>query len=264
MGWKASMIIIENKENFEDDDKILAALDKANFQFQEELSIDFDFYQRDESICIGYYNNNIIILDDYQITEKSLERAKGLKLLKEEKQLVDLFPNAEILTVACHSATNYHGYSLIQNGKKVRLKRASSDSKLQEFGERFEEEQQIYKDSYQKNGQNYWKNEDEPDPDELEFLDEDDLMMYEDYTEDQLMENFTFGVIKRRLGFRLDNAESKDFKKNVVFKKYINPNKKIKNEIIEEDKPINIWLKFGLFFLIILIWKILKRTVFNG
>lgn len=263
MGWKASMIIIENKENFEGDDKILAALDKTNFQFQEELSINFDFYQRDESICIGYYNNNIIILDDYQITEKSLERAKGLKLLKEEKQLVDLFPNAEILTVACHSATNYHGYSLIQNGKKVRLKRASSDSKLQEFGERFEEEKQIYKDSYQKNGQNYWKNEDEPDPDELEFLDEDDLMMYEDYTDDYFMEDFTFGIAKRRLKIRLDNSEN-DLIKNITFKKYINLNKKIINKTIKEEKPINNWLRFGLFFLIIIIWQVLKKTVFKG
>lgn len=261
MGWKMSMIIIENKEQKEDDDKILKALDKEDFEFQEELSIDFDFYQKDESICIGYYNDNIIILDDYQIKAKSLERAKGLKLIKEEKQLVDLFPNAEILTVACHSAMNYHGYSLIQNGKKIRLKRISSDEKLLEFGERFEEEKQIYEGSYQKSGQNYWKNEDEFDEDELEDLDEEDLLMYADYSEDQLMEDFTFGVAKRRLKIRLDSEEN-DLMEKVIFKKYISPNSE-NPKTDEKEVPKNKWKQYGLFFLFIVLYQVLKRYIFN-
>jgi hypothetical protein len=238
MGWKVSTIIIENKNNLKDDNTILEALGKSNFEFKEELTLGYDIVQNDDSICIGYYQDNIILFDDYQITAKSLERANELKLIKEEKRLVDLFPNAEILTAACHSVVNYHGYSLIKKGKKIRLKTISSEDELREFGKRIEEEVEIYKTSYEKNGANYWKDEDYPND--------------EDYTEDQLMEDFTFGVAKRRLGFRLDNSDADELMETVVFKKYISPNSKNGNEEVEELKPKNTWLN---------IWQILKKTI---
>lgn len=258
MGWKISTIIIENKNNLKDDNTILEALGKSNFEFKEELILDYDIVQSDNSICIGYYLDNIILFDDYQITTKSLERANGLKLIKEEKRLIDLFPNAEILTAACHSSVNYHGYSLIKNGEKVRLKTISSEEKLRTFGERIEEEIEIYKTSYQENGANYWKDENYPDDN--------------DYTEDQLMEDFTFGVAKRRLGFRLDSSEADELMETVVFKKYIHSDKteitdtetEIFIDTTEIETPKNKWRSYSLIFLVIILWQVLKWFYFRN
>ncbi len=97
-------------------------------------------YPQDGSISIGSYAGNLIICDDFQITQKTLLGDQNLTLSDEEKSLCLLFPASEIVTVACHSVVNYHAYSLIEKGVKLRLKSISSESVLQEFGDRREEE----------------------------------------------------------------------------------------------------------------------------
>lgn len=248
MGWKASLLIIENKKNSIDDLAILKAIGKSNYIFDKELSLDECIYPNDSSINIGYYKGNIIISDDYQITSDALEKAYSLQLTKEEKELVSLFPNTEIVMVACHSVVNYHGYSLIQNGIKKRLKVISSDTPLIEFGERIEEEQQIYNNAYSKGGKNYWKSEHDSE---------------DEYTEDQLMEEFTFGVAKRRLGVSLDYEDGEELMEQIRFKKYINPTEASDNTLSKKHQRKVTWIKYGLIILIIIIFQILKRVIFD-
>jgi len=248
MGWKTSLIIIENKDNFKDEPAILKAIGKSGYEFDRELTLEECIYPNDESINIGYHDGNIIISDDFQITTNSLERAKDLSLTKDEKKLIGLFPNSEILTVACHSVINYHGYSLIKNGTKERLKTISSDKPRIEFGERITEENKIYKKSYLKDNQNFWKDDDDPE---------------ENFTEDQLMEDFTFGVAKRRLGIILHLADIDEMER-IKLKRYKNPNKLSEmEESIKVDK-IAKWVKYGIIVLILIIWQILKRTIFKN
>ena len=249
MGWKSSLIIIENKENFTDESEILKAIGKSDYEFDRELTLDECIYPNDKSINIGYYNGNIIISDDYQLTTNSLETANELNLSKEEKKLVELFPTSEIVTIACHSAVNYHGYSLIENGIKKRLKIISSDEPKMEFGERIEEENKIYEKSYSKDNQNFWKDDADPE---------------ENFTEDQLMEDFTFGIAKRRLGVLLDHSEGDELMEQVTFKKFKKPNhiSEAEESIKVEKKPK--WLKYGIIILLIIVWQILKRTVFKN
>ncbi len=206
MGWKVSMIIIENPDNFDDDTSFLKAIGKSNFKFQEEITLEECIYPRDKSISIGRYNGNIIISEDYQITTKTLEKADNLNLTIEEENLCKMFPNSEIVTVACHSVVNYHGYSLIKNGQKLRLKVVSSDTPLIEFGLKLKEEEKLYSTSYQKEGANFWKDETDPS---------------EEYSEDQLMEDFTFGIANRRLGVYLDQIEGDELMEKVRFNKYV-------------------------------------------
>ena len=249
MGWKSSLIIIENKESFTDESEILKALGKSEYEFDQELTLDECIYPNDKSINIGYYNGNIIISDDYQITTNSLERADKLNLTEEEKNLVGLFPTSEILTVACHSAVNYHGYSLIENGVKKRLKIISSDEARIEFGERIKEENEIYDKSYSRDNQNFWKNDADPE---------------EDFAEDQLMEDFTFGVAKRRLGVLLDHSDGNELMEKTIFKKFKSPNQTSKvEESIETGKKAK-WIKYAIVIVILIIWQILKRTVFKN
>lgn len=205
MGWKASMIIIENPDNFQDEGEILSALGKADFQFKQKTTLEECIYPGDDSINLGYYRGNLIICDDYQITNSSLENTADLRLSPEELSLCKLFPKSEIVTVACHSALNYHGYSLIKNGKKKRIKTISADDPLFEMGGRIEEEALIYSKSHQKDGQNYWKYDTDP---------------AEEYVEDQLMEEFTFGVASRRLNIYLDQEDGDELMEEVPFNKY--------------------------------------------
>lgn len=203
MGWKASLIIIENCSNFAEDNQILKALGKANFIFHSKVTLEECIHPNDKSINIGYYKNNIIICDDYQVTADSLERAKGLALTKEEQQLVTIFPDSEIITVACHSVVNYHSYSIIEKGVKKRLKICTSDF-LTGYGDKIAEEKEIYAKSYKKEGLHFWK----------------DTYGGEDFTEDQLIEDFTFGIAKRRLGVSLDHPQGEELMEKVPFKKY--------------------------------------------
>lgn len=219
MGWKASMIIIENPDNFDDEISLLKAIGMSDFKFKQETTLNECIYPRDKSISIGRYNGNIIINEDYQITTKTLEKANNLNLTMEEENLCKLFPNSEIITIACHSVVNYHGYSLIKNGEKLRLKVISSDTPLTEFGQKLEEEKKLYSASYQKEeGGNFWKDETDPN---------------EEYTEDQLMEDFTFGIANRRLGVYLDQIEGEELMEKVPFNKYVKDKSGFFQEILK-------------------------------
>lgn len=204
MGWKTSLLIIENPDADKTEKMILQAIGKADYEFEKEVTFEECLYPKDKSIYIGYYKDNIIISDNYQLTTASLDKARNLSLTEEEQKLCELFPKSEIVTIACHSVVNYHGYSLIQNGEKKRLKTISSDSLLKTFGKRTIEEEQIYKKSYQKEGQNFWVGKSNSN---------------EEYSEDQLLEEFVFGFAKRRLGIYLDQAEDQ-LMESILFKKY--------------------------------------------
>lgn len=238
MGWNTSLIIIENKENYSNENELLKSLGFQDFQQIENLTFEDVLNPKSNQIGIGYYNGNIIICDGYLLTNKSLEESENLNLAEYEKSLVKLFPKSEIVTVSCVGAVNYHGYSLIQNGEKKRLKFVDSEIK-QEFGKAFEEENEIYKESYKQDGKLLWKNE----------QDENDS-----FTEDQLMEDFTFKVAKRRLGVQIDSIESEDLFQNTEFKVFQ----------LKKTKPINSeWKRYLLIALLMIIVKIIFKFIYK-
>ena len=68
MSWKASMIIIQNPDNLQEDELILHALDMSERKYNYTTNLDECRYPRDQSINIGYYNSCVIICDDFQLT----------------------------------------------------------------------------------------------------------------------------------------------------------------------------------------------------
>ena len=217
MGWNTSLIIIENRDNYANENELLKSLGFDNFEQKENKTFDEILNPKNKEIGIGYYNGNIIICDGYLLTTKSLEESQNLNLAEYEKSLVNVFPKSEIVTVSCVSSVNFHGYSLIQNGEKKRLKYIVEEKKV-EYGERFKEEIEIYKNSKVEDGKLLWKDEN----DEEEF-----------FTEDQLMEDFTFKIAKRRLGVQIDTDEADNLFENTEFKVF-----KVKqlNQTIETGK----------------------------
>ncbi|EKT3958588.1 hypothetical protein NTJ28_002604, partial [Flavobacterium psychrophilum] len=247
-----SLIIIENKENYSTENELLKNLGFDNFEQKQNTTFDEILNPKDNQIGIGYYNGNLIICDGYLLTTKSLDESENLNLSEYEKTLVQIFPKSEIVTVSCVSSVNFHGYSLIQNGEKKRLKYVDSEMK-QEFGKRFEEETEIYKNSYEEDGKLLWKNEN----------DEDDF-----FTEDQLMEDFTFKVAKRRLGVQIDMEDGEDLFENTEFKVFQlnNSSKNLTKETEKTEKTETNnfkWKKYLIIGGIIIVVRILMKTIFK-
>jgi hypothetical protein len=247
MGWNTSLIIIENKENYSIENELLKSLGFDYFEQKLNTTFDEILNPKDNQIGIGYYNGNLIICDGYLLTTKSLEESKNLNLVDYEKSLVKMFPKSEIVTVSCVSSVNFHGYSLIQNGIKNRLKYVAEEMK-QEFGNRFEEEIEIYKNSYLEDGKLLWKDEN----------DEDDF-----FTEDQLMEDFTFKVAKRRLGIQIDMEDGEDLFQNTEFKVFQILDSKCKIKSNKEVTKKVDWKWMGYIALIMIVFKILFKIIFQ-
>jgi len=215
MSWKVSMVIIENSSKEKQDEKILRALGWNHFALKEETTLSENLSKRDGTISIGYYNNAIVICDDYKFSKAFCTNDYETK---EEKALCEVFPNKEILSINCNGTHNAHGYSLTKNGKKQRFKYVMEGFPKCEGGRELKEEKEIYETAFKKENNVYqWKYDSLPD---AVFL------------ENQLMEEFTFKVGKRILGVELGTAEDEELMSKIIFKKY-------KKLDIPNESPLN-------------------------
>jgi len=207
MGFKVSMITVQRPIATISDEELMNRLGFTNVTFSGDTTFEECMYPSDKSVNIGHYNDCLIISDDYQLTT-SLELSQTPHILSDyEKVLTDLFPDTEILTVACHSAVNYHLYSLVKNGQKLRFKKVVHGEPVIEYGERVEEEERVYAYSKIVDGQRMFRS----------TYKDDELY---DNTEDQMMEDFAFGVAKRHLGVKISTSEDEELMFEIPFKKY--------------------------------------------
>jgi len=180
MGWKLSMISVKAPSVAKVDDLwLLEKLGYSGVKYVGEVAMEEVVNPGDNSVSIGEWNGNLIICEDHVLTERADVTATPSQLLEYEAILTAIFPGSEVLSVANHSVVNYHLYALARDGQRQRYKQISGDTPRKEFGELIEEEKVIYS----------WG----------EISDE--------VTEDQLMEDFAFGVAERHLGFRIDEGE---------------------------------------------------------
>ena len=223
MGWKTSMLIIQNTSGIKTAEEVIEKVEHDYYELAGETILESCINPHDKSIYIGFYKDNIIVTMDAEYVLMSIiEGGGGI-----EDRFNDLCPGGEIMGVFCQSTTNMHGYFLNKDGDRVRHKMISFEGPRMEFGERFEEEIEIYKNAKKdENGIEYWP------------YGENDSGRYE---ENQLMENFTFGVTKRLLGVQLDHSEGEDLMSHVKFKKFVkaeNPTPKTeKEEEKSKEKP---------------------------
>ena len=207
MGWKASMLIVQNTSGIKTAEEIVQKIDDNYYELAGETTLGSCINPHDESIYIGLYKDNIILtLDAQYILMSIIDGGGGI-----ENRLNELCPEGEVMGVFCQSTTNMHGYFLNKDGDRVRHKIVSFDGPRMESGDRFEEELEIYKDA----------KKDENDVDYWQFGDEES----DRFEENQLMENFTFGVAKRLLGVKLDHSEGDDLMIQVKFKKFVKAEK---------------------------------------
>lgn len=203
MGIKASMILVENPNKFRNDKELLNLLLLENYKYIEDTSFEKCMYPRDNSINIAYYKNCIVICDDFQLTEQTIRPS----IHPIERSLMKRFPQSEIISLMCQSISNGHAYSIVKANKTIRVKKLDADKFYFEKGKPVEQEQNIYSRKTLKNGVIGWISDYDPDV----------LLL-----EDQLMEEFTFGIASRLLGFELFGSDNNDyFMYELPFKKYL-------------------------------------------
>lgn len=234
MGFKASMIIIKQPSATISHEELLKKLGFNNVSFSGDTTFEECMYPNDKSINLGHYNDCLVISDDYLLTT-SLELSKTPDLLSDyEKILTDLYAGTEILTVACHSAVNYHLYSLIKDGQKLRFKKVVHGEPIIEYGDRIKEEESVYAYSKLIDGQRMFRN----------TYNNDEVY---DNTEDQMMEDFAFGVAKRHLGVMISMEEDEELMFEIPFKKYAvskvaNKKKELQNVPVTIETTKGSWL----------------------
>jgi len=208
MGWKASLIIVQHPEPAVPEEDLLRRLGFGGVTFTGDTTLDECIHPGDKSLNIGFFNYCLVIADDHQFTE-ALDLTKTPdQLVEHERILTALYPESQILSVACHSVVNYHLYSLVQGGQKLRYKKVVGGEPVREFGERIPEEEVVYGYSQVFDGKRLFRS----------TYKADDVY---DMTEDQLMEAFTFGVAKRLLGVEISTGDDEELMNDTVFHKYL-------------------------------------------
>lgn len=207
MGWKCSLIIIHRPKLVVNDVEFLQLFGFPNLSWVGPTTLDECIYPGDKSLNIGYYNDCLVLADDYQLTE-ALDRVPSPGDPTDyERILTGSYPDSEILSVACHSAVNYHVYSLVKGGRKLRYKRVVDGEPLREFGTRLPEEEVVYAYSKLVDGRLLFRS----------TYRESDVY---DMVEDQMMEAFAFGVAKRLLGVTISEDNDEELMNEVPFNKY--------------------------------------------
>lgn len=203
MGWNASLIIIENKHGFSDEAAILRILGKGDYAlYSDEEVLDDALSPFDGSIHIGYFNDTIIICDDYLVIDEFI----ASEITPMAAELSALFPGAEIVAATCVSYDNTHGYALIKDGQLLRSKCLNCEDFYFDIGPWLDEEKEIYADAELENDAYIWRYDYEGEKVEL--------------TEDCLMEDFCFGVAARLLGVRPDLDEGEELLTEIPFKRF--------------------------------------------
>ncbi|WP_075344290.1 DUF6928 family protein [Tenacibaculum agarivorans] len=243
MGWKASMLIVNSNEQVEE----IELLKKLGFH--ELTSIGSHFFEEvinpnEGEVYIGSFQGNLLICAQDLPTTFLNEI-----ILKGEKTLTEAFPeNTEICAIALHSVVNFWGYSISKNKVKLRVRGGSAESgTFIEYGEPLKEEKELLAKAKTIHG---------------ERLFHFDEVSDEYFTDDQVGENFVFEISKRYFNESIDtNSLLFDTKlKGFKFRKSSFNHPKNTKEVNKKSK----WVKYLFIIIAVIIWQILKRTVFKG
>jgi hypothetical protein len=118
---------------------VKAKLGVDTLKFIKEINL-YDAQSIDKGICIGKYDDKIIIVSQDKVFgfyEKDL--------VPFEKQLTGLFPNSEIVALTLDDTVDLYGYSIIQDGKRFRVKSGADSEVYIDVGNKLKEEDDVLK-----------------------------------------------------------------------------------------------------------------------
>lgn len=189
MGWKASMIIVNNPIKV-DHKEIFNRLGFIGYSTSKSKMADelFSFYSNKE-VYIGEHKNNLIICNWFLPERLLMNKSSDI-----EKNLLSLFPSSEICVIELVSTVNFWGYKIFRNQQLIRHKVGGDEQgTLIDIGEPLPEELELLSKSFidDEGNRKYHLEEDEDEP----------------YSEDKVGEEFVFEIVSRYFGQRLDEAD---------------------------------------------------------
>lgn len=207
MGFKLSIVTVKKPCTTLSERQLLDFLHFKGFNFIGETTFEECMCATDNSINIGLYKDCLIICDGCRLSSVIKDVKDPEYVFSYEDTFTQIFPTSEIQTVVCNSVDNFHLYSLVLNGKKIRYKRISSEMEILDFGKRLPEEEKIYSNSKIINNKRLFQSITKTD---------DNYSL----SEDQLMEEFTFTIAQRHLEVFISSSSDKELMFNTIFRKY--------------------------------------------
>lgn len=197
MGWKASLIFIDNVQTTNNEQNILSALNQEDFIYTGDASFEEALNAEKDKTYIASLNNVLIIgtaeapvlfISDY--------------LSDFEKTLADYFNNSEICGITLQSNVNHWGYGIIKNNEKIRVSAGNYAMPLiADYGTPVEEEHDLLSKVVTKeDGSKVF------------------IINNEEYQYDMAGENLVFEIAKRYTGHALNSFDNP--LQNLTFKCY--------------------------------------------
>ncbi|WP_055444916.1 DUF6928 family protein [Lacinutrix himadriensis] len=234
MGWKLSTIFINSNKEI-NDVELFNSLGFQDITPIEPKAFEEILNPEDGELYIGHYKDSTILCIPtlpYLFLEASLSN--------EESILMNTFPNTDISSLVLQSVVNFWGFTLIKDGTKVRAKGGSSEEGLLvDFGTPLKEELELLKNSkINADGERVYHLDAYPD---------------EEFTEDELGEEYVFKVCERYIGATLDHADDLLFETKFRGYSYKDTHEDSKqSEKIEKKTK---WIKFIIYIAIFFILR---------
>lgn len=140
MGWKFYTIFVKDHTLKDNDEVIslLSSLNLKNYEYVGEIGLDESL--NTNFFCIGNVDNSLLITHQ-NLAMDFFDETKS----KTENAIIDRFPKSEICSLVYFSTTDLYGYSLIRNGKRIRVKSGSDGEVFVNVGKRLDIEKEIKK-----------------------------------------------------------------------------------------------------------------------
>ena len=140
MSWNKYCIVVNNIQETD----LIRVVDLIGYGeiLTPSSEIDFRtaFNNRGDEMPFGLFDNCLWILSPNQVEKFFLPEQSVL-----EKNLVKKFPNSTILALEENSTVDSFGFTLIKDGKRIRVLSGSDSEYNFEYGEPIEEEINCYK-----------------------------------------------------------------------------------------------------------------------
>jgi len=135
MAWNHYYIFVKGPA-FNDLEGILHRLNLDAYKPGEETNLTWT--NKPTTLFAGVYEGNLII-----VHQELVFKFFGPTQTQEERCFIEAFPGAEIAVLIINESVGLFGFSLIQDGKKVRMKDGADGAYYNDVGEPLPEEQEI-------------------------------------------------------------------------------------------------------------------------
>jgi len=138
MAWNQYYIMVSN-QNSPISKEQLGKLGLG--KYEEVGKVKLDETNKPTTLFTAHFSNSIIIVHPDLPFKLSEEKPS-----EEEKKFIDCFPNSTIASLIENSSVNMFGFTIIEKGKRVRMKDGSDGEIYNDYGEPLPEESESYKD----------------------------------------------------------------------------------------------------------------------